>query len=102
MKTTTGALALTLSLGLLAAPALAETDWTVTGPKGGLSTGSTDCSRADGAVTCQGAGTYTSPNGKVYQRKSTASGDRSGGQRVITTTGPNGKSATVTRSWSRN
>jgi hypothetical protein len=100
MKTTT--LALTLSLGLLAAPAMAETNWTATGPKGGTATGTTTCTHANGIATCLGNSAYTSPKGKVVQRSATASGNRYGGQRVITTTGPNGKTATATRTWTRN
>jgi hypothetical protein len=94
--------ALTLTLGLLAAPAMAETNWTATGPKGGTAAGTTSCSKASGITTCQGNSAYTTPNGKVFQRESTATGTRFGGERVITTTGPNGKVATSTRNWVRN
>jgi hypothetical protein len=100
MKSTT--LALIAALGLTAAPAMAESNWTWTGPKGGSATGTTECARADGMATCQGTSAYTAPKGKVYQRESTATGNRHGGTRVITTTGPNGKTATATRSWTRN
>jgi hypothetical protein len=93
---------MTLSLGLLAAPALADRTWTWTGPKGGEASGTTSCSNATGVKTCQGTSTYTSPKGQTFQSQSTATGDRFGGQRVITTTGPNGKTATSTRIWKRN
>jgi hypothetical protein len=97
MKTTT--LALIASLGLLAAPAMAETNWTATGPKGGTAAGTANCTHANGITTCQGDSTYTNPKGKAFQRSATATGNRFGGQRVITTTGPNGQTATATRSW---
>jgi hypothetical protein len=100
MKTMT--LALITSLGLMAAPAMAETNWTWTGPKGGSSVGTTSCSYAEGVTSCNSKSTYTNPKGKVFTRESTGSGDRFGGQREITTTGPDGKSATSTRSWKRN
>jgi hypothetical protein len=96
------ALALIASLGLMAAPAMAETNWTATGPKGGTAAGTAHCTHASGVTTCQGNSAYTAPKGKVYQRDSTATGNRYGGTRVITTTGPNGKTATATRSWTRN
>jgi hypothetical protein len=100
MRPTT--LALIASLGLLAAPAMADSTWTWNGPKGGTATGTTSCSNADGTTTCQGSSTYTNPKGKVFERQSIATGDRFGGQRVITTTGPNGKTITATRTWTRN
>jgi hypothetical protein len=100
MKHTT--LAMTLTFGLLAAPAMADSNWTWTGPKGGAAFGTTECSNANGVTTCQGNSTYTTPKGQTFQSQSSASGDRFGGQRVITTTGPDGKTATVTRTWKRN
>ncbi len=100
MNTTT--IALIAALGLMAAPAMAESNWTWTGPKGGTAAGTATCTHASATTSCQGNSTYTNPKGKVYQRQSTATGDRFGGQRVITTTGPNGQTATATRTWQRN
>ncbi len=90
------------SLGLLAAPTMAETNWTATGPRGGSSVGTTSCSYAGGSTTCQSQSTYTNPKGKVFQRAATGSGNATGGQRIITTTGPDGRVATTTRNWTRN
>jgi hypothetical protein len=100
MKTMT--LALITALGLVAAPAMAESSWSWTGPQGGTGTGTGSCSYADGTTQCNSKSTYTNPKGNVFQRETTGSGNRFEGQRTITTTGPNGKSATTTRNWKRN
>jgi hypothetical protein len=100
MKST--AFALIASLGLLAAPAIAETNWSATGPKGGTAAGTTGCSYANGSANCNTSSTYTNPLGQEFKRESASSGNRFGGERVTTTTGPNGNTSTKTRSWKRN
>jgi hypothetical protein len=100
MKTTT--LALIASFGLIGAPAMAESSWTWNGPNGGTSAGTTNCSYANGITDCQSKSTYTNPYGKVFQRESAGTGNRFGGQRNVTTVGPNGNAATKTFNWQRN
>lgn len=94
-------LTLIVALGLLAAPAMADTSWTRTGPNGGTSQGTAICTRGDGTLTCQSTSTYTGPNGTVFTRTGSGSATKTTGQRTVTTTGPNGGTTTKTRSWSR-
>jgi hypothetical protein len=62
---------LALFLALPASAAVA-TDLTATGPNGGTYAGTRSCSNADSARTCYGAGTYTSPQGRVSTRSGTS------------------------------
>ena len=84
----------------LALPAAAGT-WTATGSNGGTGAGSWDCSRGGGSAACTSQGSWTGPNGQTATR--TRSRLTTGGQTTVngTTTGPNGQSRSWTRTWRR-
>jgi hypothetical protein len=85
-----------------ALPALAETTWTGTGPNGGTTTGSRDCSASGGSYACSGQSTYVGPEGRTRTRAWQGTGTRTEGQRTGTVTAPNGETRTRTFNWQRN
>ena len=94
-------LCLIATLGLMAAPAMADTTWNLTGPRGGTGQGTASCAAAEGTRSCQSASTYTNPNGKVATKSGTYTGNGTEGARSVTTTGPNGRTNTRGSTWLR-
>ena len=93
-------------LGLMMAcagqPALADTEWTTTGPQGGTSLGQFSCNGGSGSGTsCTGTSQYTGPQGRVFTRETARTFTRQGYSATITTTGPNGHTVTTTRQRNR-
>ncbi len=77
--------------------AAAAESWDVTGPRGGTATGSISCARGDGTLTCDRAGTLTTPGARTVDRAAVRVTDSGGTVKTITSTGAGGRSVTVTR-----
>jgi hypothetical protein len=90
-----GFYALVISLAPLAA--LAETSWTKTGANGATSTGTVDCAKGEGAITCTRDAELTTPGGKLFDRDGTRILTSEGSTLNLTTTGSGGRTITVTR-----
>jgi hypothetical protein len=75
----------------LAAPAMADTTWSGTGPRGGTVAGSGSCAAAQGAVSCSKSGRYTSPAGQVWTNEATRLRTRDGVSVTGRVTGPGGR-----------
>jgi hypothetical protein len=74
-----------------AVPAMAETTWTGTGPRGGTIAGSGQCGASEGAITCSKTGQYTNPVGQVWTNESTRVRTRNGITVNGSVTGPGGR-----------
>ena len=87
-------------LGLMMAcagqPALADTEWTTTGPQGGTARGQFSCMVGNGAH-CTGTAQATGPQGRIVTREAARIFTRQDVSATITTTGPNGRTVTTTR-----
>jgi hypothetical protein len=90
--------AITFGAGL---PAVAESEWTWTGPNGGTASGARDCSASGGSYACSGQSTYVGPEGRTATRTWQGTGTATAGQRTVTTTGPDGQPRTRTFNWQR-
>ena len=86
---------------LVAAPSFADTQVSVTGPRGGTAEATRDCSAGGGAVSCSRSGTYTGPEGRTVSRETETTRSRDGGSRTTERTGPRGRTGTVTVERSR-
>ncbi len=97
-RTTLAALSLaTLSL----TPAMADTTWTGTGPRGGTVEGAGSCSADAGTLTCTRTVRRTGPEGQTWTNEATRVATRDGVSVSGTLTGPGGRQATYTRSRTR-
>lgn len=92
---------LSAALTILVAPAFAETTWSGTGSRGGTIQGSGSCARGDGALTCNRAATWTGPQGQTATRTGARVSTTSGTTKTFVASGPNGRSATTTRTRNR-
>ena len=84
---------------LVTGPAAAETNWSWTGPNGGVTNGSTQCDRQSGQVLCNSSGIFTGPKGRTsnwLQERRITQGDVNGRRTIV---GPRGGERVVT--WSR-
>lgn len=84
-------------LALSVTPALAETTWSGTGPRGSTVDGSGSCQRLAGALTCNRMSTITNPYGQTATRTGSRVTDSTGTTRTFVTSGPNGRSTTTVR-----
>lgn len=91
------ALALITAVALSAAPALAETTWSGTGPRGGTVDGAGSCSRLAGALTCNRTSTLTGPLGQTATRTGSRVTDDTGTTKTFSTTGQAGRSVSTVR-----
>jgi hypothetical protein len=84
-----------------ALPALADTQWTRTGPNGGTATGARSCTAEAGAYACSGERTATGAQGRTATQTWQGHGTADGGARTATTIRPNGETRTRTFTWQR-
>ncbi|MEL6640855.1 MAG: hypothetical protein AAFP98_06015 [Pseudomonadota bacterium] len=91
---------ITTAFLFVAGAAAAETNWTWTGPNGGVTNGTTQCDRpALNHARCNSSGVFTRPNGRATQwnqERTVTDGTITGRRTAI---GPNGRERAVT--WTR-
>lgn len=89
--------ALLAALALSVTPALAETTWSGTGPRGSTVDGSGSCQRLAGALTCNRSSTVTNPYGQSATRTGSRVTDSTGTTKTFNTTGQNGRTTSTVR-----
>jgi hypothetical protein len=91
-----------LGASWLGLPGIAAREtWSATGPKGGMSEGTISCAHQTGTVTCARSAVYVSPKGIAVDRAANRVSAEGVTERTIVSTGPKGRSATVTRTRTR-
>jgi|GEM_PF-3300742 len=84
-----------------ASPALADTTWSATGPKGGTAHGTVSCAAGEGTLTCNHAGEFTGPGGQTAKRQGVWTATKDSVHATWTTTGPKGRTVSGERTRTR-
>ncbi len=84
-------------LALTVTPALAETTWSGTGPRGSTVNGSGSCQAGNASLNCNRSSTVTNPYGQTATRTGSRVTDSTGTTKTFTTTGQNGRSTSTVR-----
>lgn len=84
-------------LALTVTPALAESTWSGTGPRGSTVNGSGSCQAGNASLTCNRSSTVTNPYGQTATRTGSRVTDSTGTTKTFTTTGQNGRSTSTVR-----
>lgn len=94
-------LALLTALALTVTPALAETTWSGTGPRGSTVNGSGSCQAGNASLNCSRTSTVTNPYGQSATRTGSRVTDSTGTTKTFNTTGQNGRTTSTVRkrSW---